>query len=363
MNLPLPTEILPKSEKILVADDEPYLREIISEWLRAEGYACAAAVDGNDAWDKLQREEYSLLLSDIKMPGRTGLELLTMTKERFPDVAVVMMTAVDDRETAIGTVQNGAYGYVIKPFEHNEVVISVENALERRRLTLASQENERRLEETVRARTAEVRRTQEEIALRLVAASEYRDEETGAHIRRIGLYASALAEGLGWDEPAVDDIRVAAPMHDIGKIGVSDAILLKPGKLTPEEFEVVKTHGEIGAGILKGSDIPLLRMAKDVALSHHERWDGSGYPHGLAGEAIPESARIVAVADVCDALVTKRVYRPALPEDEALDIMKNREGGHFDPVVFECFLDVLPEFRRIRTEVADGGGPEAEAHV
>ena len=218
---------------------------------------------------------------------------------------------------------------------------------------MVSQQYEHRLEEEVRERTADVRRREEEIALRLVSASEYRDEETGAHVRRIGLYASVLAEALGWDTQTADDIRVAGPMHDIGKIGVSDSILLKPGKLTDAEFEDVKKHSEIGAGILDGSDVPLLRMAKDIALSHHEKWDASGYPQGLAGESIPGCARLVAIADVYDALVHNRVYRPAMPEEEAIDIMTKDRDTHFDSEMFDCFLDMLPQFRRIRKEVRD----------
>ena len=221
-------------------------------------------------------------------------------------------------------------------------------------------------------RTAEVRRSQSEIAMRLMAASEYRDDETGAHIRRIGLFAAALAEKAGWEPQAVGDLQLAAPMHDIGKVGIPDAILLKPGKLTAEEFEAMKGHTTIGGRILGDTDIALLRLAKEIALSHHEKWDGSGYPRGLAGEAIPQSGRIVALCDVYDALVSHRVYRPALPEEEALDIMTKGRGSHFDPELFDCFLQTLPEFRQFRgitdytsqpnAPVTEGGAENADAH-
>ncbi len=203
------------------------------------------------------------------------------------------------------------------------------------------------LEEEVRRRTADTRNREEEIALRLVWASESRDEETGAHIRRIGRYSESLAQALGWDPRQVDDLRIAATMHDIGKIGIPDRILLKKEKLTFEEYELMKAHTKIGANILEGSDVPLLRMAREIALCHHEKWDGSGYPNGLNGDRIPESARITAVADVYDALVHKRVYKEALPEREAVALMRNESGTTFDPRIFTAFLRVLPAFRRI----------------
>jgi putative two-component system response regulator len=287
------------------------------------------------------------------MPGKTGIELLSIVKKRFPDVAVIMVTAVDDRKTAIQSLHLGAYGYVIKPFDLNEIVISVVNALERRRLTIQSKEHETRLENEVRNRTAEIHRREEEICLRLTSACEYRDVETGSHIRRIGLYAFIMADELGWSSQLMDEIRVAAPMHDIGKIGVPDYILLKRGKLTNEEFEIIKKHTVIGAEMLSGSSISLLNMAKDIALSHQEKWDGSGYPYGLSGEAIPESARIVAIIDVYDALVSKRIYRPAILEEEALQIMTREKGTHFDSRIFDAFLRVMPKLRQIRLQVQD----------
>lgn len=338
-------------ELILIVEDERSVREILCQWLTRQGYECLTAAGGEEAIAILQTHEVSLLLVDIVMPGMSGVELLRVVKERFPATAAIVVTGLDDRDTAIKTLELGAYGYVMKPFRGDEVLISVTQALERRRLVQKSQAYEHQLEEDALERTADIRRREEEIALRLVAASEYRDEETGAHIRRIGLYMTVLAERFGWSGKDVEDLRVAAPMHDVGKIGVPDHILLKPAKLTDDEFEVVKQHTVIGAGILDGSDVPLLSMAKDIALSHHERWDGSGYPAGLAGEAIPASARMVAVADVYDALVHRRVYRDAVPEDEAIAHMEQDKG--FDPKVFDCFVHVLPEFRRIRQEVSD----------
>ncbi len=340
-------------ETILIVDDEQIVSDVISKSLQTEGYVCEIADCAEKALELLAEKDYSLIISDINMPGKSGIELLAIVRKDYPTVAVIMVTAVDDRKTALQALQLGAYGYVIKPFDLNEIAISVANALERRRLSLESKEYETRLENDVRTRMADINRREEEICLRLTAACEFRDEETGSHIRRLGLYASVLAEELGWPSKAVDEIRIAAPMHDIGKIGVPDNILLKQGKLTAEEFEVIKMHTIIGGKILSGSEISLLKMARDIALSHQEKWDGSGYPYGLKGEDIPESARIVAVIDVYDALVHKRVYRPALSEGEAIQIMSQDKGTHFDPRVFDAFLRVLPKLRQIRMEVKD----------
>jgi cyclic di-GMP phosphodiesterase len=342
-----------QATKILVVDDEPHVCELLSRWLTAEGYSCDVASDGEAAIELLKREQHHLVVSDIMMPGMSGVDLLTIMKTIFPDVAVIMVTAVDDRKTAIMTLELGAYGYVIKPFDRNEILINVANALERRRLNLLSREYEQSLEREVREKTREIREREQEIVLRLISASGFRDDETGAHIRRIGLYASVIAKDMGWDKESVSDIRLAAAMHDVGKIGILDSILLKPGKLTPEEFETMKTHTTIGARLLGSSNIPLLHMAKEIALSHHEKWDGTGYPNGLAREAIPESGRIVALADVYDALVMDRVYRPAIPEPEALNMMTSNRGTYFEPRLFDRFMALLPEIRRIRQEVQD----------
>jgi CHASE1-domain containing sensor protein len=215
------------------------------------------------------------------------------------------------------------------------------------------------LEEKVREQTADIRRAQEEVTYRLISAAQWSDEETGMHIRRTGLLSEVLARAASWYGDDLEVVRQAAPLHDIGKIGIPDAILRKPGKLTHEEFEVMKTHTRIGADILAGSNAPMLQMAREIALNHHERWDGKGYPRGLAGKAIPESARIVAIVDVYDALTHDRVYRPALPENEVLAIMQQGAGTQFDPLLMTLFFLHLSEIRRIAKEYPDesrGGG-------
>ncbi len=204
-----------------------------------------------------------------------------------------------------------------------------------------------RLEEEVRRRTADIRNREEEVALRLLSAAECRDDETGAHIRRIGFYSVVLAKKLGWTIEEIDHIRIASTMHDIGKIGIPDSVLLKPGKLSDDEYEIMKQHPVIGGKMLADSKARMINMAHEIALCHHEKWDGSGYPQGLTGSEIPLSARIVAIADVYDALVHKRVYKPAIAEIASLNIMKESKGQHFDPDLFDLFLDSLDDFREI----------------
>ncbi len=338
-------------EKILIVDDEYYVSKTIDRWLSAEGYECVTANSVDQALEKLEENPFALLISDIMMPVKNGIELLQIVREKYPDLAALMATAVDNRDTAITALNLGAYGYMIKPFDRNEFIINVANALDRRRSSLISREYEKNLQQEVHERTQKIRKREEEIAFRLVWASEYRDDDTGEHIKRIGLFSAALAEALGWSQQEIDDIRVSAPMHDVGKIGISDTILLKPGKLTDEEFEKIKTHTTIGGSILGGSGISLLDLAQTIALYHHERWDGTGYPSKLKGEDIPAVARIVSITDVYDALVYDRVYRPAFSEEKAVSIMQEGAGTQFDPTIFECFLDIRDKFRDIRENI------------
>ncbi len=215
--------------------------------------------------------------------------------------------------------------------------------------------NQEILELEVSKRTVAIRDRQLELAARLIYAAGFRDEETGAHIKRIGLYSGEIAAQLGWSPYAVDDIKTAAPMHDIGKIGIPDKILKKPGPLSASEFTIMKTHASIGGEILGASEVPMIQMAAEIASNHHECWNGRGYPRGLHGEHIPEAARIVAIVDVYDALVHERVYKPALPEEQALAIMAKSAGIQFDPRIFDVFMDNIDAMRAIREEVQDEG--------
>ena len=338
--------------QILIVDSEPQTSKIISGWLEAEGYECVIAGDVNEASQRLEQGSFSVLLADIAIPEKSGLELVAKTKEHHSEVAVIMAAGGEDRKKVIQFLKVGAYGSVAKPLDQDEVTIHVANAVERSRLLLASQQTQTNGQGSVH-----VGRREENTILRLVWAAECRDGATGDHIRRIGLFSGALAEALGWDQQSVENIRLAATMHDIGKIGIADGILLRAERLTSEEFSVLRRHTEMGSRILEGSDIPMLQMARDIALCHHERWDGSGYSQGLAGEEIPESARIVTILDVYDALSHPRVYRPAHPEDEVTAIMADGRGKHFDPRIFDSFLEIKDAFQSIRRQVEREGTP------
>jgi putative two-component system response regulator len=338
---------------VLVVDDESYVREIVSRWLSDAGCSCGTAGSAREALAYLEGHDVGLVTLDITMPECSGMELLSQIKDRWPEIEVLMLTAVEETTTAIDAMTRGAYGYLIKPIGAEEMVFQAKKALEHRTLLVEKHAYTSTLEHKVREQTQLIRRAHEETILRLVSASKYRDEETGAHIRRTGLYCELFAEVLGWPAEQVQDIRMAAPMHDLGKIGIPDAILQKPGTLTQEEFEVMKTHTTIGAKMLEGSESVILNMAREIALCHHERWDGGGYPRGLAGADIPETARILALADVYDALTHDRVYRRALPEERALAIMEEGRGKHFDPFLFGVFMSLVPEVRRIAADNPD----------
>jgi putative two-component system response regulator len=342
-----------QSYRILIVDDEAVLRRIMARWLEREHYRYAEAESAEQAWEMMQQTHFALVVLDIKMAGMSGMALLRRIIATFPETAVIMVTGVDDRSTATEALHVGAYGYLIKPFECNELMINVVNALERRQLVLSSRRYARELEETILARTSEIRATQEEVTLTLIDAMRQRDGETGAHIKRMGHFAMVLADALGWSRLDMESIRLAAPMHDIGKIGIPDAVLRKPGKLTPEEFAVMTEHTRIGEAILHAAKSPLLQLARIIALLHHEKWDGSGYPQGLAGEAIPECAQIVAVADIFDALTHDRVYRPAFSATQALEMMQQVRDSHFSPKIFDAFLTVLRRFQQINREFAE----------
>ena len=339
---------------VLVIDDEPRVRDLITRWLTADGCACAQAATAQAAWEHLQAHEVHLVTLDIRMPGDSGIDLLRQIGRSYPDTSVIMISAVEETQMAIEALTYGACAYLVKPVKRDQVIFHARRAFERRQLVVDNRQYLRRLEERVREQTVAIRQAHEETIYRLVGACMCRDEETGIHLRRTGLLSEVLARAADWSAAEAEDIRLAAPMHDVGKIGVPDTILRKPGKLSPEEFEAMKQHTLIGAGMLAGSNVPMLQMAHDIALAHHEHWDGNGYPAGLCGHAIPEAARIVAIVDVFDALTHDRVYRPAMPEEEALAIMRKGAGRQFDPLLLAVFFTQLAEISRI----ARGNGDE-----
>jgi putative two-component system response regulator len=340
------------SASVLVVDDEQDVSELICRWLTSKGYVCATASTGETAVNLLEKERFDLVIADIMMPGMSGVDLLAFVKSRFPEVAVIMVTGVNDEDTATMTFDLGAWGYISKPFDFHDVILNVSNALERRRLFLLHREHERDLKEKAREQAEGTKNFEEQMVSVLLAVLATHHDETHAHVKRVGLYSSLVARYMRWDNDAVERMYLAAQLHDIGKIGIPDRILQKPEKLTVDEFEIAKKHTTMGARILEVSDLPLIQLAREIALSHHERWNGSGYPQGLYGTLIPESARIVAIADVYDSLTHDRPYRRALTEERALSVMgAYRES--FDPKILDYFVTLIPQIRRIQEEVKD----------
>ena len=347
--------------RILVVDDENPIRELIAQILIREGYNCETASGVDEALEKLDNKKFSLVISDINMPGRNGIDLLDNINKHHDDLAVLMATAVDDRNVAIKTLEMGAYGYIIKPFERNELVINVANSITRLQLEIDNKRYDEDLEWLVAERTKklrqaekEIRSSREETIYRLAKAAEFRDNETAQHTLRMGHFCGSLARNLGLDSELTEMIRLASPLHDVGKIGISDTILLKPGKLTREEFEIIKGHAVIGYRILADSKAELLKLGAIIAYTHHEKFDGSGYPQQLSGKKIPVAGRIAAVCDVFDALTSDRVYKAAMTPDEAMEIMMEGHGTHFDPEILDCFVDSLADILALKLKFADG---------
>jgi putative two-component system response regulator len=354
--------------RILIVDDDGQIRTLLRRLLEAQGHSCAVAADATEARRLLESEPFELVLSDVNMPGQPGTELARDVLERFPDVAVVMVTGVDDRAIADAALAQGAYGYVIKPFKSSELAINVANALRRRTLELENRQHRAGQEETVRERThalsetiehlrrseADLRRLQEESIRRLSFAAEFRNQETGRHIVRMSLYCQLLARLAGLDEERVETMRIASPMHDLGKIGIPDAVLLKPSALTDDERRLMQTHTTIGHRLLVGSGFELLDLAAELALTHHERIDGAGYPNGLAGDEIPVEGRIAAIADVFDAVTSDRVYRDAFSLDAARELLLQGRGTQFDARLLDLFLGAWDEVVAIQMRSGPG---------
>jgi len=285
-------------------------------------------------------ENIDLIIVDYMMPELDGIEFIKRLRavDQRREVPILMVTADHEREVRHRALQSGATDFLTKPLDRIEFTSRVRNMLEIRRSHLLLSDRAAMLAEEVRKATAEIFAREREAIFRLSKAAEFRDPETGAHILRMAHYSELIARRLGWDKDHVEMMLQAAPMHDVGKLGTPDYILLKPGRLSPEEFEVMKRHAVIGWEILRDSASPVLQMAAEIALSHHEKFDGNGYPRGLAGDAIPLSGRIVAVADVFDALTSARPYKPAWPVERALTLLRDERGRHFDPACVDAFM-------------------------
>lgn len=344
--------------KIFVVDDDRFVLESVTALLREYGFIVYPFASGQEAIRAFVLEPIDLVLTDINMPEMDGLELLE--KIRFLDNAtpVLLMTAYADFDVAVRAIQKGAFDFIIKPYRPAALIHAVEKGVNYKRLTQIEKNYKIELEETVAQRTSElhvalgeITRLSQEIIERLTSAVEMRDTETGLHIIRIGLYAKRIAEALGMDDDFIETIAVASTMHDIGKIGIADSILLKPGRLSEAEFSTIQEHTTIGERILTGSSHRMLQVGAEIAATHHERWDGSGYPRGLRGEEIPLTGRIVMLADQYDAIRNQRVYKEAVDHETTCRIILQGDDRtapqHFDPEILAIFREIKDDFIEI----------------
>ncbi len=327
-----------KDVRVLVVDDEEFIRSIIRERLEIEGFSVDEAQNGNDALAKLGTGSYSILLTDIQMPEMDGITLLREVSRRFPEMARIVMTAHAELETAVAALKNGAYDYILKPFSFDILFLTIRNALEKASMECRLRDYQANLENKVKEQTGLINSMYLRSIHSLIKALEAKDRYTRGHSQRVTLYSMAIASHLDLPPAPLEDLRYAAVLHDLGKIGVRETILNKPGSLTSEEFLEVERHPAVATRIL--SPIPLFRDILPAILHHHERFDGKGYPGRIAGKEIPLHSRIMAVADTYDAMTSTRAYRPALSEEEASAEILRCAGTQFDPEVVSVFLSV-----------------------
>jgi putative nucleotidyltransferase with HDIG domain len=329
--------------KILIVDDEEAIREVVASLLEAQGYECAAVGNGRLAQEYLGKHQVDLVLSDMVMPEMDGMSLVEWLHKTDPDIPAIMVTAMHDLSTALEAIRRGAYDYILKPFEKDHLYLGVRRALEHRRLTLENRNYQRNLENLVEERTAEVKgaldrleQSYDETLEALGGALDLKDAETEGHCRRVTAFTIAIAKAMNVEPQLITQIARAAFLHDIGKMAIPDQILRKPGPLTAEEREIMRTHCEIGYNMV--TRIAFLKEAAEIVLSHQEYFDGTGYPRGLRGEQIPLGARIFAVADALDAMISDRPYRRALSMTHAREEIRRCSGTQFDPEVVDVFL-------------------------
>jgi putative two-component system response regulator len=331
--------------RILIVDDEAANLKLLDKMLRAQGYHNLMLLsDPREVLDSYQKVRPDLILLDINMPYLDGYQVMEQLKALQDTLLppIVILTAQNGKDYLLRALAAGARDFITKPFDRNELLMRARNLLDAQLAHRLIHDQKKVLEEMVQIRTEELRNTRLQVVQRLGKAAEYRDEETGNHILRMSHISTLLARSVGWSEAACELMLNASPMHDIGKIGIPDAILLKPGKFEPHEWEIMKTHAIIGGRLLDGDDSDLMCMAREIAISHHEKWDGSGYPNGIAGEAIPQAGRIAALADVFDALTSARPYKKAWSIEDAVNLIKENRGKHFDPKLVDTFLQELP---------------------
>jgi len=325
-------------EKILVVDDLASIRKIVFRKLTSEGFSCEEAPDGETALEILAKEEFGLVLLDVSMPGKVGTDVLSEVITHYPDLSVIMVTSRDDAETVIETMKMGACDYIIKPVNLNELPIRVRKALDRRRLILENKEYRLHLEDKVKEQTEKIHNTFLNSITSLAFALEARDKYTSGHSQRVSKIALLICRRLGLGQDYVEKVTLAGLVHDIGKIGIKEAILMKTDHLTEEEYSHIMAHSVIGEHILRPAidDQEILKIVRH----HHERYNGSGYPDGLSRQQIPLGARILAVADIYDAMTSDRPYRKAMSPVSAIDELKKQTRHMFDPVVVDAFFQI-----------------------
>ncbi|HVB56262.1 MAG TPA: HD domain-containing phosphohydrolase [Candidatus Acidoferrales bacterium] len=345
-------------EKILVVDDEEAIREVISTLLETQGYRCTVCSNGRMGLNAFRKDSFDLVLSDIIMPEMDGLKLLSELRQDDPDVPVIMVTAMHDISIALEAIRAGAYDYILKPFEKDQLHLSVRRALEHRQLVIENRTYQSDLEHLVAERTQQLSIALQDLEQSydytleaLGGALDAKDAETEGHCQRVTAFTITIAKAMGVDKGLLRQIARGAFLHDIGKMGVPDQILRKPGPLTTDEREIMRRHCDIGYAVLER--IPFLKEAAEIVLAHQECYDGSGYPRGLRGDQIPLGARIFAVADTLDAMISDRPYRKALPISTAREEILRYSGRQFDPCVVKIFL-AQPE--RIWLELHEKAG-------
>jgi response regulator RpfG family c-di-GMP phosphodiesterase len=338
----------PSVVRVLAVDDEPAASKLLAIMLRPPSYRCSTAATGEEALVALQREPFDAVISDLQMPGISGLELLAEVRRSYPHVAFLVTTGLDDVEVGVEAMRSGADDYLVKPLLESAVLASLESALHKRNLEQQVENYRQHLEEMVAERTGQLRQALQQLEHNyedtleaLGRAIDLRDTETAGHSQRVCLYSIEIARVMAWSEEQLGSLARGAHLHDIGKLGIPDAILLKPGPLTADERKRMQRHAQIGFDLVK--DIAFLSDAAELVLTHHERHDGGGYPRGLKGDEILPSARIFAVADSFDAITSDRPYRRASSFESGLQIIRDCSGTQFDPQAVTAFLSIPAE--------------------
>ncbi|MFZ3045771.1 MAG: two-component system response regulator [Desulfatirhabdiaceae bacterium] len=350
---------------ILIVDDEERNLRLMEAMLLPTGYQVVKASNGMDAIQIVKENPPDVILMDVMMPVINGIEATRQLKadEDTRMIPVVMITALREVEDRVRSLEAGADDFMSKPVDKIELRTRVRTLIQVKAYHDHLKDYQKKLEQDVQERTIQLqhalkmlKQSSLETIHCLSRAAEFKDEETGAHINRMSLYSAAVGRKMGLSETTIERILYAAPMHDVGKIGIPDRVLMKPGKLDPEEWEIIKQHTVIGAKILAGSSAGFIKLAQVIALTHHEKWDGSGYPKGLKGTRIPLAGRITAIADVFDALNSRRPYKEPFPIEKSFGIIRESRGRHFDPAVVDAFFDIEPEILAIREEYQDPVG-------